>query len=1547
MAKEGIKLLNTWLEGERSYNFCKFIGSNTAKLRPDEVPHSETWPFLISLLIKSASAEISSSKRRNPKMIYAKTLRIVVQRAEDAKCSGKMLPLSSVVKPLFNHVWDVLSNVPSFQSEYGIILRHLLSVRDYSFQMRKRIYCNLVFLYIEKVEASLNGKNISNCTSKEEVFRYILTLHSLLKYPPGDYPDNAREDIVKGFVRICSFIREEGKISRKLVECINTYLLNDGPNLGFQLFEIHNAMQQFVFRSWLTTHDRVLKDSLVFYARIQLNLISGAADRCLLVEQLLDVICKDLDQGSMSSTSMLRGDGNKDDKLGALSSSQCGLVELAAVLFYRGQLIQNGLKWKVGSRDKIKFWEDRRICGEESLAEKFPRLYLISLQQQQLIQQMGSHKDNGWEWNFTWRRTLFENEIDLAVNFLNEIQHKTIQQQETDVGSHNDSGWEWNFTWTRALFDNEVDWAVSFLNELQHRTIQQQGSDMWEWTGDQTGQYSAHNGYKMLMEESVGESREDCFDKLWSAMVPSKITVFAWRLIIDRLPTKKNLQRRQVQLTDTLCPFCRNSEEDSAHLFLHCDRIQPIWWETISWLNLKGAVPFTPKQHFLQHIDVQADGVRMQRWQCWWLALTWSTWKLRNSIVFSNATFNANILFEDAIFTLWTWLRHFEKDFTTHFNQWSSMPEYNQILIKWRSRGERGISEHRGWHNKNEKEDSYDKDGNWTKVTSKRSAKERKKKILEKRSPDKHATWREPTYHQPNWRNKDDITSFYFTHFADDVTEVRLWENFKKWGDVREVYIAKRRNKDGRRYDFVRFKGVSDAKCLEVQLDNTFINDQKLFVNLPRFARSTRTHPVQTTIANGGESIKDLSKYREQSSRPRLRSYAEVTAQGGASEGMVIGAGTTTFISIPPNKGGDYWCSGTWVGKLKKPMSMECVEDRISWDFGYNICTKFLGDDMVLLTGLFDDRAHQLILSEIDGGKSIFYSLEKWRSGLKPNNRLRGFPIEAWDTEHMTKVVSCIDDVIEPDDDTEDRRRLDRARMLVRTPLPPTINREVIVRVGINEYKVWMVEEVGDDGDTKRKRSLLAGDWTDDVPSDDECDGAADDDSDTTFSFSPELSTKKMLQRSNHWSHDITSGLRREPSGQDTSLGNNRSDDNCRENAEVTTTPNQGLLLAKVDPEGWVEALNGPLSGIWWGNSKLICFVFKKLRGNLWIELAANLCGDNLAWLGNGNLLSMLLGGSSVLGIIILFRLTFVNLFDSEMGIASKFIDQISAIRLNSNLKDTWVWRADSSGIFSTKSAYQASEVQQLAFQQLWDIKIPPRALSFAWRLLWDRLPTKDNLARRQIHMDSDLCPFCNSKPESASHLFFTCDKIQPLWWEFLSWVKEHSPTAGSLATARRWKLWWLAATNTIWKLRNDIIFHNSILFLMWTWLKGWERDFNVPFFQWASAIILNSANVDRIYDGLLWTLRSLQELSSVLLLPNLGTEISSMPSSTLNEFIHGWQLLWSTVVHGLPIFSNINALVDAALLLLSNITSNDFVNTSVIPQDVWELQFFKRPNSV
>ncbi|GKD68806.1 serine/threonine-protein kinase ATM isoform X1, partial [Tanacetum coccineum] len=37
--EDGIKLLNTWLEGEKLIEFCKYIGGNTSMLKPNEVPH--------------------------------------------------------------------------------------------------------------------------------------------------------------------------------------------------------------------------------------------------------------------------------------------------------------------------------------------------------------------------------------------------------------------------------------------------------------------------------------------------------------------------------------------------------------------------------------------------------------------------------------------------------------------------------------------------------------------------------------------------------------------------------------------------------------------------------------------------------------------------------------------------------------------------------------------------------------------------------------------------------------------------------------------------------------------------------------------------------------------------------------------------------------------------------------------------------------------------------------------------------------------------------------------------------------------------------------------------------------------------------------------------------------------------------------------------------------------------------------------------------------------------------------------------------------------
>ena len=170
----------------------------------------------------------------------------------------------------------------------------------------------------------------------------------------------------------------------------------------------------------------------------------------------------------------------------------------------------------------------------------------------------------------------------------------------------------------------------------------------------------------------MGADQNSDFVELWKLKIPAKSAVFAWRLIKDRLPTKINLRRRQVMVNDMLCPFCKIKEEEAAHLFFNCSNILPLWWESLSWVNLATALPQNPRDHYLQHGNGTADGKKSTRWKCWWIALTWTIWQHRNKIVFQNASFDASKMLDDAILLIWTWIKSMEKDFALHFNQWSS-----------------------------------------------------------------------------------------------------------------------------------------------------------------------------------------------------------------------------------------------------------------------------------------------------------------------------------------------------------------------------------------------------------------------------------------------------------------------------------------------------------------------------------------------------------------------------------------------------------------------------------------------------------------------------------------------------------------------------------------------------------------------------------------------------------------------------------------------------------------------------------------------------------
>ncbi|KAL2639824.1 hypothetical protein AAZV13_06G193000 [Glycine max] len=260
----------------------------------------------------------------------------------------------------------------------------------------------------------------------------------------------------------------------------------------------------------------------------------------------------------------------------------------------------------------------------------------------------------------------------------------------------------------------------------------------------------------------------------------------------------------------------------------------------------------------------------------------------------------------------------------------------------------------------------------------------------------------------------------------------------------------------GRRFGFVRFRGVSDVRRLESQLDNIVVGGMKLFVNVPKYMR--QTGGLARTTAGGNPQRKEDNgatltghhshpqpEVRKSSYTKVLRSDPRNSAQrrnGTNASSNQAWSQSSAHIDLPA--GQKQWYSDAWVGRLKDVSSFLIVEDDISWELGTDVVPKYLGDDMTLLLGLTDSRAAEMMKEEHQSGSTPFYSLQKWNSNIRTNCRLIwvrcwGIPIVAWNTENIRKIVSVIGDLVDIDDDVEERRRLDRARVLIRTPWKPIL----------------------------------------------------------------------------------------------------------------------------------------------------------------------------------------------------------------------------------------------------------------------------------------------------------------------------------------------------------------------------------------------------------------------------------------------------------------------------------------------------------------------------
>jgi len=136
-----------------------------------------------------------------------------------------------------------------------------------------------------------------------------------------------------------------------------------------------------------------------------------------------------------------------------------------------------------------------------------------------------------------------------------------------------------------------------------------------------------HSRYQVLT--SNDSQFLDASEKLiWHSQVPLKVSILAWRLLRNRLPTKNNLMNRGIiYVENTFCTAGCGQVETAKHLFLHCDSFGSLWQQVRFWLGVSGVDHQSLGANFLQFSNY-LGGSRTRRS---FLHLTWllCVWLIR------------------------------------------------------------------------------------------------------------------------------------------------------------------------------------------------------------------------------------------------------------------------------------------------------------------------------------------------------------------------------------------------------------------------------------------------------------------------------------------------------------------------------------------------------------------------------------------------------------------------------------------------------------------------------------------------------------------------------------------------------------------------------------------------------------------------------------------------------------------------------------------------------------------------------------------------------
>ncbi|KAL4570644.1 hypothetical protein LXL04_026303 [Taraxacum kok-saghyz] len=254
----------------------------------------------------------------------------------------------------------------------------------------------------------------------------------------------------------------------------------------------------------------------------------------------------------------------------------------------------SSLRRMIGNGEDTRFWDDRWL-GDSLLADRFPRLFALEGDRRCLV----ADRWDGEGWTWQWQRPLAGGRTFADFQALLRLLENVRCSQDRD-------SWVWNIS-------TDGGFTVA---------------DTRRWIDD--------------LVLPVGQ-----VNTRWCGLVPRKVNIFIWRLLLDQLPTRERL----------------------------CGRVAAnVWGGIARWLQL-------PDFHVMQPLEI-FEWLESNRWRpnqksqvevvlC---AVLWFIWRYRNDVLHETRKMRKCILIDSIKEFSFVWFSNRQKKVVVSWTDWLQHP---------------------------------------------------------------------------------------------------------------------------------------------------------------------------------------------------------------------------------------------------------------------------------------------------------------------------------------------------------------------------------------------------------------------------------------------------------------------------------------------------------------------------------------------------------------------------------------------------------------------------------------------------------------------------------------------------------------------------------------------------------------------------------------------------------------------------------------------------------------------------------------------------------